>query len=367
VTKHFFGLTALSALLLTFGLFPHNFHFPFLTEFAGSPSNSVSARPVLGQDVTITPAQVIEAVNALRLSYGLVPLSVHSVLTEIAQNQANALAHTEGAIGHTRPDGMTLGQQMILMGYPLSGDLTLDGYRSENWVTASTVEEAISFWLSDDLHTNTMLSQNRSDIGAGVAVGDQTYVVIDTALQTSSGHQQSEAYDILTGIPMTQAAYSGEVAAADAQGLLPEYIIPVLRNTARPDGDVFHKVQYGQTLWTVAITYGTTINYIRAWNNLGEETTIYEGQLLLVQKGATQPLPATETPLPSPTLRVTTTPTPMTVVAGFPTLTVQPAASNPSPDANDQHPATTGLWAGAIVVLAVIGGLLTALFIRPPK
>jgi hypothetical protein len=346
--KQFSWLIVLTLLLWTFSLLP---------------SKGVSAHPSLGQE-TITPAQVIEAVNALRLSYGLLPLAVHPVLTEIAQNQANALAGSEGVIGHTRPDGMTLGQQMILMGYPLSGDLTLDGYRSEN---ASTVEEAISFWLSDDPHTNTMLSQNRSDIGAGVAISDQIYVVIDTALRTSSGVPQSEAYDILTGIPMTQAAYSGGATQAAAQGLLPEYIIPVLRNTARPDGDVFHKVQYGQSLWSVAITYGTTINKIRAWNNLGDDTTIYEGQLLLVQKGATQPPPATETPLPSLTPRVTISPTPMTIMPGFLTMTIQPASTLPSTAPDSKRPTPAGFWAGLIVMIAVIGGILAAWFIRPQK
>jgi len=65
-------------------------------------------------------------------------------------------------------------------------------------------------WLSDDEHTNTMLSLERSDIGAGIAImEDNTYVVvIETALQTKSGQQQSDAYAILTGIPQTQSAYS---------------------------------------------------------------------------------------------------------------------------------------------------------------
>ncbi len=244
------------------------------------------------QQDQLTPDAVINAVNALRLAYGMVPLNVHPVLMQIAQEEANGIA--AGMSGHWRPNNMTLGQWLISLGYPLSGDLTLDGYRSENWVAASTVDDAISFWLSDDPHTNTMLSQNRSDIGAGIAIGDQIYVVIETALQTSSGQQQSKAYDILTGIPGTQTVND----TGSAQSLLPEYIIPVMRSTARPDGDVFHKVQSGQTLWSVAVTYGTTINRLRAWNNLGEGTIIHPGQVLLVQKSATQPPPTTGTSTP---------------------------------------------------------------------
>jgi uncharacterized protein YkwD len=241
-----------------------------------------------------TANEVINAVNALRLAYGLAPLNVHPVLMQVAQEEANGIASGMG--GHWRPNNLTLGQWLIKLGYPLSGDLSLDGYRSENWVAASTVDEAITFWLGDDPHTNTMLSQNRSDIGAGVAVGDQTYIVIETALQTSSGQQQSEAYDILTGVPKTQPVTDAGSTQSAAQSLLPEYIIPVMRSTARPDGDVFHKVQSGQTLWSVAVTYGTTIKRLRAFNNLGEGTIIFPDQVLLVQKGATQPAPPTSTP-----------------------------------------------------------------------
>jgi LysM repeat protein len=63
-----------------------------------------------------------------------------------------------------------------------------------------------------------------------------------------------------------------------------QYIIPVIQSTARSDGDVVHEVQYGESLWSIAITYGTTIEQIQKLNNLGESTTVYEQQLLLVQK-----------------------------------------------------------------------------------
>ncbi len=326
------------------------------------PLKGAFARPELKQDGIVTPAGIIDAVNTLRLTYGLAPLSVHPILTQVAQQQANALAASEGAVGHARPNGITLGQQLIMLGYPLSGDLTLDGYRSENWVAASTVDEAISFWLSDDLHTNTMLSQNRSDIGAGVAVGDQIYVVIDTALRTSSGLQQSEAYDILT-----QVASGAVAGASSGNSLISEYIIPVARSTARPDGDVFHKVRFGQTLWSIAVTYGVKIDQIRAWNNLGAETTIYEGQTLLVQRAATQPPPASATPRSSQTPFSTGTPTQIVVRPGFPTMTIQPAATPSAVTKTKPGSSTAGLWAGIVVMVAVVGGVVGAMFIRPSK
>jgi uncharacterized protein YkwD/LysM repeat protein len=240
-----------------------------------------------------TPAEIIDAINALRLSYGLPTLAVHPILMKLAQRQADGIA--AGLTGHWRPYGLTLGQLLIMEGYPLAGDLTQDGYRSENWIVSMTAQGAIEAWLWDDEHSNTMLSEYRSDIGAGVSVRrdewgqDQIYVVIETALQTRSGQQQSGARDFLTHLPSiingTTSINGTPVPLSEGQ-----YIIPVLPSTARPDGDVFHEVKYGQSLWSIAITYGTTIKQIQSWNNLGESNIVYEQQMLLVQKGATQPI-----------------------------------------------------------------------------
>jgi len=262
--------------------------FPFLIFSSPAEAQDFDPTPTLGTPPN--PADIINAVNNLRLSYGLPALYAHPVLMQIAQDQANGIA--SGMPGHWRPNGMTLGQWMMSLGYPLSGDLTLDGYRSENWGPAMTAEEAIQMWLGDDLHTNTMLSIDRSDIGAGVAIGDgQFVVVIETALQTRSGQMQSNAGSILTGIPQTKMAYSNMETQAAINGVLPQYSIPVALNTPFPNGKVYHEVLYGQTLWSIAVAYGTTIKQIQGLNNLGESTTVYEGQTLLVRTDATQSAP----------------------------------------------------------------------------
>jgi uncharacterized protein YkwD/LysM repeat protein len=282
-----------------------------------------------------TSAELIAEVNALRVSYGIPPLATHPALMKIGQEEANGIA--AGTPGHWRPYGLTLGQWLIMEGYPLSGDLTQDGYRSENWSVAFSAQgaiEQIHSWVSsgDEPHTNTMLSTDRSDIGVGVATGknewgvDQIVFVIETALQTRTGGQQSEARDFLTRLPDiingTKSINGTPVALSEGQ-----YIIPVALSTARPDGDVFHQVRSGQTLWSVAIYYGTTIEKIRKLNNLGAENTVYDGQKLLVKKGATQPVPTptgTETPITalSPTPKTpdlfTVTPSPESKVATNP-------------------------------------------------
>lgn len=313
------------------------------------PSAHVLAGPrdLLLQEETATPglvapspAEIINAVNNLRLQYGLNPLLTNDVLMHVAAEQANALAASEGAIGHERPCGMTLGQQLLSMGFPLWGDLSMDGYRSENWGTAMTTDDAINMWLGDDEHTNTMLSPNRSDIGAAVAVSNQIYVVLETALSTPSRKHQSTAYDILTAIPVTQAACIG-LRTPGAGYDMSQYSIAVALSTARPDGDVVHEVKYGQTLWSIAIEYKTTIEQIKRLNNLTDDTVI-PGWKLLVKKGATQPVP------PTPTFILNTQNQTATPV---PTWTRMPI-STASPD--EMSVITQSLGANKIVVAALI-------------
>ena len=261
----------------------------------------------------IYPVDIINAVNELRTRNGLPVLAVHPALMEVAAQTANALAATEGGAGHYRPCNMTLGQLLLVRDFALWGDLAQDGYRSEDWVTANTVEQAVAFWLSDQLHSDTMLSPDRSHIGAAIAVSDKIYMVLETALQTPSGKMQWGADSYLTQAALTKSACMGWSTQNVEYGALSEYSIPVALSTARPDGDVIHEVKYGQSLWSIAIQYGTTIEQIKRLNNLSSDTVI-PGWTLLVQKGATQPaasmvtasiLASVKQELPTPTATLT--------------------------------------------------------------
>jgi LysM repeat protein len=309
------------------------------------------------------PAELINAVNGLRLANGLSALSMHPILMQSAQSQSDALLATEGAVGHTRPNGMTFTQQLLLLGYPLSGDLSLGGYRSENFIFGYqlSAQDAVQAWLGDAPHTNTMLSAERSDIGAGVSVaGDGTvYYVIDTALSTASGLPQSEAELYLPGGP------NGAVGAEDA---ISQYVVPIVVGTARPNGDVYHSVQYGQTLWGIAIEYGTKIDQIRALNNLGSDNTVYPNQLLLVMRGATQPaIP----PTAAQAQRIEASAQPVTEIAALslPAATqAMQEESGPTAEAPARATGPSAVWlAWAVMLLLVAGGISAVWFIREPS
>src|SRR5690242_9406575 len=98
--------------------------------FAGvsllSVTGRAKAQPSAREQIT-SPAQMINAVNSLRLSYGLPPLAIHQILMQTAQTQADYMAST-GQITHSRPGGITYTQQLLMLGFPLSGDLSLGGF-----------------------------------------------------------------------------------------------------------------------------------------------------------------------------------------------------------------------------------------------
>jgi LysM repeat protein/uncharacterized protein YkwD len=304
------------------------------------------------------PSALIAEVNSLRASYGVPALAADPILMHIAQEEADGIA--AGQNGHWRPYGLTLGQWLIKEGYPLSGDLSLDGYRSENWSMVGSAQGAfdqLHDWIatSDEPHMNTMLSQFRSDIGLAVASGkdeyghDQIFLVIETALRTPSGLPQSEARDFLTSLPGIIAGsreINGTPIALSAQG----YIVPVALSTARASGEVVHPVRSGQSLWSIAIHYGTTIEKIRRLNNLAGDNIIYEGQKLLVMTGATQPvgtLPPSATLLPEPTRAAT----------AAPSATPTPAERAAAAQAGDSSPV---FLAVVLLILVVAAGVVAS-------
>lgn len=325
------------------------------------PSKEVLARPVSQTTIT-SPSQLIDVVNNLRISYGLHTLTVHPILMQSSQSQADYMAATS-QVTHTRPGGITFTQQLLALGFPLSGDLSLGGFRAENILMNSgpLVWNGVPSGWQDDAHMNTMLSQNFTHIGAGISQGpDGYYYAVDCAAVTGSGQMQGSASSILTSVPGSEGTSGNSLGIS-------QFMVPVGLSTARPDGDVLHKVQYGQTLWSIAIEYGTTIKNIQALNSLGEDSTVYQGQELLVLKGATQPAPATATPLPFPTSISTDIPTAITPSIIFPTE----LAASPMPTqeikTNPVNASSSQLLVGLLIFAALAGGGLAVWLIRDPN
>lgn len=243
-----------------------------------------------------SPYDLINAVNALRASYGLAPYTISPILMAVAQSHADYMAAT-GTVSHTGLGGSSVTERLLAAGYPLAGDLSLGGFRSENITSGSetkSAQEAVNGWTGDAPHLTTMISTALTEIGAGVSVNDgRVYFVIDCALPTTDGLPQPAAATVGANIPT--AAPGGAV------------IIPVAISTPNVDGDVIHEVKAGQSLWQIAISYETKIEEIKHLNNLSTDE-IYAGAKLLIRKGQ---LTLTSTPVETATSAIAESATPM--------------------------------------------------------
>ena len=207
---------------------------------------------------SISPGDIIAAVNQLRASRGLPPYKVDSGLMAYAQEHSEYQAST-GVSTHQHSDGSTPSSRGVTenLAAGSSGYLSVDFVVSQIW--------------SDAIHMNTMVGYATGSIGAGVADnGTDTYVTIDVRGGGSAG-----------------AASPGGAAAGAAGNnavATPIALTPLATVTPRADGSVVHQVGYGQSLWSIALAYGVQIIEIRGLNSMPEDSNdIYAGQKLLIR------------------------------------------------------------------------------------
>lgn len=269
---------------------------------------------------------LIDAVNSYRGQNGLAAYAISSILMGTAQNQAEFMAST-GNVTHEGPGGISFPDRLRAAGYSFV-------FRSENITSGSPDatgwDLVTSSGWADSLHQHTMLSPDLCEAGAGVAVsGGRAYYVLDASCPSGSGGTGGST-------PVPGATFSPGGVVSSTQ-------VTVIPNTPKPDGSITHIVLPGETLWSIAITYKTTIAQLKALNNLADET-IYPSDTLIIARAADTPTPTatpTETPYPTATPFVFRTAT----HPPEPTATAVPAA-----------PVTGG--SGVIVVGAIIVGAL---------
>ena len=238
------------------------------------------------RDVKPAPAldayELIAEVNALRVSNGLPPYTINATLMSVAQAHTNYQAST-GTVTHYGADGSSPFERALAAGYPVGGTLSAGGYYSENIQAGMnlTPQQAVQAWQGDAPHLNTMLGSHLTEVGAGVVdSGGYIYYTLDASTPANG----SPSY---TPDPNE---------TPDGNGALPtlDLIMPVITSTPGDDGKVIHQVQVGQSLWGIADIYGTTVQEIRALNNMSVEEAIYPGELLLIRTVPTE-IPSTPT------------------------------------------------------------------------
>lgn len=286
-------------------------------------------------------SDLIATVNALRQSQGLAPYTVDSFLMSYAQAHSDYMASI-GTWTHTRADGSTalsVGiKENVAMGRNMS------------------IQHCVYTVWSDWTHWNTMVGYPTGSVGAGVAIdGDLVYYTLNVRPGSA---EISNAPDRNENASEPQV----EVSSLNAQATtIP--VLPIITSTPDDEGMIVHKVQYGDTLFTISEAYDVPINEILANSGLSATTTqIFEGDILVIKPASVQPPTPTSTrtmrpntPTPTAT-KVTQTHTP------FPTRTPGPTSTPTQSLTVLHHTFGDGKLVGISLVALSVPGLILLIY-----
>jgi LysM repeat protein len=287
----------------------------------------------------LAAGDIVSMVNGIRTgSYGLPALIEDSRLYASAMSAAQDMA-ASGVCAH--PGGKL--ERIVAVGYGATGTF----FATENMACARSASIG---WLqnawADDLHMLPMREVQYTHVGAAAYTsGETTYYVLHAA--TTVGGSSYNTPD-----PNNQPTSASQ------------WIDPVITSTPNGDGAIYHIVQSGQALYTIAVVYGVTINQIKTLNSL-TSNDIYVGQKLLIKLAPT----VTITPSRTPTvMRPTRTPTQTLVpTTPRPTMTVTPTAK---PNLAGRLPKIDRQWLGlGLIVISAVGFFVVFYFtfLKPAK
>jgi LysM repeat protein len=298
-----------------------------------------------------TADELVYFTNLRRTQYGLSALTVNSILMESAQRTAEIMAGLKqpGHLGGATTNISEMGYQK---------GLTI--YSTENVANGTdlSAEYIVYTTWNDDLHNIPVMNPIYCDIGAGVAKDSDgmSYYVLRAAYSEKRYCGEYRAPDGTTIETLYANMDTSKDSAAVSTGS--QWMAPVSRVTPNPEGKIIHKVDYGQTLWSIAITYNTTIKQIQALNGYTEENqTVYVGQELVIPTSLT-PYP-TQTVTTTPILAISLTPS-LILYEETETPSPEPQmTSTPIPQMQDESSVTATLfWAAMLGLLLVLLGIL---------
>ena len=115
--------------------------------------------------------QIISLINSERTNAGLPALTINSLLSTAAQNHAGDMACNNN-ISHTGSDGSSVYSRIAATGYSSS-------YVEEIIYGGGGPQAALSWWMSDQIHRDAILSTKSTEMGVGYAYFSMDYIVVD--------------------------------------------------------------------------------------------------------------------------------------------------------------------------------------------
>ncbi len=210
------------------------------------------ATSIFAQDAgQLSPdAQAIaQGINQQRANNGLPALNIHPLLDQAAQDHVNDMIANH-FYGHTGSDGSYARQRVDRVGYN-SG-----GWVSENWVTSSSPDGALNWWMNDWIHRVNILNPNWRDLGVGVGADPNGGTIFVTDFTAGSNGEMP-----------------ADVGPVDNGNVTAEPL-------SVPSGGIDYTIQPGDTLLAIAYRYGLDWVVIAESNKLNEDTLLQIGQTL---------------------------------------------------------------------------------------
>lgn len=330
-----------------------------LSLFLFGSLHPCSVHEVKAQSDTLTPYDVISAVNVLRASYGLSPLETDSTLMSIAQSHSQYQAAV-GNWTHYSADGTNPQGRAKNAGYGGGRTIIVSENVAEIWSGQNfTVSDLIYDLWSDDVHWNTMINPQYIQAGAGVAEADGVqYITLDVGyIAGVSAASTAVPLETAASSAYSTATASSSSSASATATSYTDVVIPVQASTAQPDGSIYHIVQPGQVLLTIAQIYGVEVNELAALNDVSPDS-IYAGDQLTIRMPFTPTIALpSSTPIPitsQPTVEWTTQVE--SILATNQALTV-----TATPNTEDKPPTIPMSRTTLGIIITVVVGLLALL------
>ncbi|MEX1019091.1 MAG: LysM peptidoglycan-binding domain-containing protein [Litorilinea sp.] len=210
------------------------------------------------QQLSGSAQEIVAAINQHRVNNGLNALAVNAHLNQAAQGQATDMMVNYN-YSHRGSDGSTVKMRVARTGY------AAEPWVSENWVSSSSVDGAMRWWMADYIHRVNILTPHWQEVGVGIASRPNTGEIIFVTVFSAG---RSEAAVQASVVPAAQPAPAPAPAAA------PRPAVDV------PPGGMDYTIRSGDTLLGIAIRHNLDWRVVAAGNGLGEHSVLQIGQVV---------------------------------------------------------------------------------------
>ena len=234
-------------------------------------------RPVMAQDAS---QQILDAVNAARAENGLAPLVVNPLLSQAAQGHVDDMINNY-VYGHYGSDGSTVHMRVARTGYASKP------WVSENWVSASSPNGAMRWWMGDYIHRVNILTPRWVEIGIGVGTRGSEMIFVTVFSAGGGANSNAEAIAAANALP-------NEVQGIEAP---PPPSVRIEQLSVPAEG-LDYTVSSGDTLLGIGLRYGLPWERIAEANGMDERSLLQIGQTLRIPGSgapAAPPAPAVPT------------------------------------------------------------------------